>query len=111
MSRFSLSGLQALGTALVGGGCTVGVGYWIFTLQDSGPHGFWEWPGFVSIALVVAGAVLLMAGLFRREAPDDTRTSRPASQTATTISGGQTIQVSDVTAEGDITISPEQRNG
>jgi hypothetical protein len=121
MKRVTPAGWLALGTALVGGGFTLGVAYWIFTLGNSGGRAFWEVPGFISVGLAVIGALALGLGLFRK---DESTESRPARrrvgardcdsvvlQRTTTAPGGQTTQVANVKSEGDITIAPEQRNG
>lgn len=122
MKRLTSAGWLALGAALVGGGFTVGVAYWIFTLENKGGPDFWEVPGFLSVALLGIGALMLGVGVFRKDGPDQQRAAtrregardgpEPAgSQTATTAPGGQTTQVANVTSEGDVTIAPEQRNG
>ena len=122
VKRVTSAGWLALGAVLVGGGFTVGVAYWIFTLEDSGGPGFWEPPGFLSVALLGIGALTLGVGLLRKDRPDHQRAAkkrgdardRPdsaASQTARTAPGGQTTQVANVTSESDVTIAPEQRNG
>src|SRR5688572_16840996 len=110
MRRVTSAAWLTLGTVLIGGGFAVGVAYWGFTLQDSGGPGFWEAPGFVSVALLGMGALALAVGFFRKDRPDQAATS-VASQTARTAPGGQTTQVANVTSEGDVTIAPEQRNG
>jgi hypothetical protein len=122
MKRITSAGWLALGTALVGGGFALGVAYWIFTLEDSGGPGFWEAPGFVSVALLGIGALALGVGLVRRDHSAQQRAAtKPGgagdrlesavSQTAGTAPGGQTTQVANVKSEGDVTIAPEQRNG
>ncbi len=122
MKRVTPAGWLALGAVLVGGGFTVGVAYWIFTLEDSGGPDFWEAPGFLSVVLLGIGALTLGVGLFRKDRLDHQRAAtkrggardRPdsaASQTARTAPGGQTTQVANVTSEGDVTIAPKQRNG
>ena len=53
MKRVMSAGWLALGAVLVGGGFTLGVAYWIFTLEDNGGPGFWEAPGYVSVGFWV----------------------------------------------------------
>lgn len=122
MRRVTSAGWLTIGAVLVGGGFTIGVAYWIFTLEDSGGPNFWETPGFLSVALLGIGVLMLGVGLFRKDSPGHQKevskrrgardqSDSGASQTAMTSPGGQTTQVANVMSKGDVTITPEQRNG
>jgi hypothetical protein len=102
VKRFASSRWLQLGSALA----SVGVGLAVFALEQKPGATFWDVWGFVSIALLVLGAAALGKGFFQ-DADADTRTM----QNVHAASPSQVTQVANVSARGDVTVSPEQHNG
>jgi hypothetical protein len=55
--------LVAIGVAIFGVGATFAAAYWIYVMQREPQETFWQQPGYASVALIAAGAIVMVIGL------------------------------------------------
>ena len=56
--------LTEVGSAILGTGVAIAVGYWLVLFQGGNTKSFWSLPAFAGIAIGVIGLMTLFVGLF-----------------------------------------------
>jgi hypothetical protein len=77
----------------MGVGATVAAAYWIYTLQAPAAGGFWQVPGFASVAVGAVGFVMLVIGLFGGDKATTPRQVQRGGDNSTNIQAGGDIRI------------------
>lgn len=62
--------VQPVGAAIFGAGVAVALARAVYVAQSSATT-FWEWPGFLAVALLLMGLLLLLARLLGKSSTDN----------------------------------------